>query len=209
MSYLRFFIPACVLAAILSGCGGTRPLDADEPAERRFASSMEGPYRIGVDDVVQISVWRNPELSVTVPVRPDGKISVPLIGDVQAGGLTPMEVGAAVKDKLAGYIRDPSVAVILTQLRSHEFLSRIRVVGAVRTPRSVTHRQGMTVLDAVLEAGGINDFAAPDRTKLHRKIKSKPEIINIKLGNILTQGNLETNMELQPGDVISVPERLF
>lgn len=206
--FLRRILVVSLLISI-GACGTTRLPESNDPIERRLASSMEGPYRIGVDDLVQISVWRNPELSVTVPVRPDGKISVPLIGDVQAGGLTPMEVGASVKEKLSAYIRDPSVAVILTQLRSHEFLSRVRVVGAVRTPRSMTHRQGMTVLDAVLEAGGINDFAAPDRTKLHRKVNSKPEVMTIKLGNILTQGSLETNMELQPGDVISVPERLF
>ena len=209
MSTLRF-VALLFFAVTLSACGTTAIQDdRDEGAKARLAGAVEGTYRIGVDDLVQVSVWRNPELSVTVPVRPDGKISVPLIGDVQAGGLTPMEVGTVVKDKLGAYIRDPNVAVILTQLRSHEFLSRVRVVGAVRNPRSITHRQGMTVLDAILEAGGVNDFAAPDRTKLHRKINAKPQILKIKLGDILTQGTLETNLELQPGDVITVPERLF
>lgn len=208
MSYLRFVI--LFLAVAISACSTKTLQDDRDDAKTRLAGVADGgTYRIGVDDLVQVSVWRNPELSVTVPVRPDGKISVPLIGDVQAGGLTPMEVGTSVKEKLASFIRDPNVAVILTQLRSHEFLSRVRVVGAVRTPRSITHRQGMTVLDAILEAGGVNDFAAPDRTKLHRKVNAKPEVINIKLGNILTRGTLETNVELQPGDVITVPERLF
>jgi len=198
------------VVVLVSGCASRPDLtDEKEKGANQFASYVEGDYRIGVDDVLQVTVWRNPELSVTVPVRPDGKISVPLIGDVQAGGNTPMQVAAIIKDKLSAYIREPNVAVILTQLRSHEFLSRIRVTGAVRTPRSMPYRQGMTVLDVVLEAGGVNDFAVPNRTKVYRKLKNKVEVIDVDLGDILTKGKLETNIELRPGDVVTVPERLF
>jgi polysaccharide export outer membrane protein len=158
---------------------------------------------------VQVTVWRNPELSVTAPVRPDGKISVPLIGDVVAGGRTPAEVAETIKGQLALYIRDPNVAVIITELRSHEFLSRVRVTGAVRAPRSIPYRQGMTILDVVLEAGGLNDFASANRTKLYRKGKDKTEVFDIELGDILNKGQLESNLFLRPGDVITVPERLF
>lgn len=195
---------------LLSGCASKPQATEETGAEsHRFAANVEADYRIGVDDRVQVSVWRNPELMVTVPVRPDGKISVPLIGDVQAGGNTPTQVAAIIKDKLSVYIREPNVAVILTELRSHEFLSRVRVTGAVRTPRSMSHRQGMTVLDAVLEAGGLNDFASPNRTKLYRKNKNNTEVIDINLGDVLTKGKLDTNIELRPGDVLTVPERLF
>jgi len=198
------------VVVLLSGCASKPDLtDEKDKGTNQYASYVEGDYRIGEDDVLQVTVWRNPELSVTVPVRPDGKISVPLIGDVQAGGNTPMQVAAIIKDKLSAYIREPNVAVILTQLRSHEFLSRIRVTGAVRTPRSMPYRQGMTVLDVVLEAGGVNDFAVPNRTKVYRKLKNKIEVIDIDLGDILTKGKLETNVELKPGDVVTVPERLF
>ncbi|MBI3546664.1 MAG: polysaccharide biosynthesis/export family protein [Gammaproteobacteria bacterium] len=194
----------------MSGCANILDLPEGKDKETNRFSTAEGDYRIGVDDRLQITVWRNPELSVTsVPVRPDGKISVPLIGDVQAGGNTPTQVGALIKEKLSAYIREPNVAVILTELRSHEYLSRIRVTGAVRTPRSMPYRQGMTVLDAVLEAGGANDFASPNRTKLYRKIKGKTEVIDVDLGSILNKGKLETNIELKPGDVVTVPERLF
>jgi polysaccharide export outer membrane protein len=110
-------------------------------------------YLIGVDDMVQVSVWRNPDLGITAPVRPDGKISVPLVGDVTAGGRTPDEVAKDLQQKLAAYVREPQVTVILTELRSHEYLSRVRVTGAVRQPISIPYRQGMTVLDAVLAAG--------------------------------------------------------
>lgn len=166
-------------------------------------------YKIGVDDMVQVSVWRNPEMTVTVPVRPDGKISVPLAGDVRAGGLTAPEVATAIEQKLSYYIRDPKVTVIITALHSHAFLTRVRVTGAVRTPMSLPHRPGMTVLDAVLEAGGPNEFAAPNRTRLHRKGPTKVEVIPVRLGDILHNGRLQSNVEVRPGDVITVPESLF
>jgi len=194
---------------LTSGCASVPDAGEENGEANRLASYAEGDYRIGVDDRLQITVWRNPELSTTVPVRPDGKISVPLIGDVQAGGKTPTQVAAIIKDKLSAYIREPNVAVILTELRSHEFLSRVRVTGAVRTPRSMPYRPGMTVLDAVLEAGGTNDFAAPNRTKLYRKTKTNTALLDVDLADILTKGKLESNFELRPGDVVTVPERLF
>ncbi|MEP6898403.1 MAG: XrtA/PEP-CTERM system exopolysaccharide export protein [Rhodanobacter sp.] len=166
-------------------------------------------YHIGVDDQLQISVWHNPDLSVSVPVRPDGKITVPLIGDVDAGGQTPEQVAATIKDKLQAFVRDPQVAVILTQLRSHEYLSRVRVTGAVRTPVSVPYRQGMTVLDAVLAAGGPTEFAAPDRTELYREGKNGTTPYAVRLDKVLQRGDLSTNYPLQPGDVITVQQRAF
>src|SRR5882672_4796923 len=191
-------------ALIVLGCQSTGDIP---PAAD--AADLTQDYRIGVDDRVQVNVWRNPELSIAGPVRPDGKISVPLIGDVEAGGRTPPEVAETIKKQLSVYIRDPNVAVIITELRSHEFLSRVRVTGAVRTPRSFPYRQGMTVLDAVLEAGGVNDFASPNRTKLYRKRNDKIDVFEIELGNILNKGQLQTNLPLRPGDVLTVPERLF
>lgn len=178
-------------------------------AEAQPSPALAKEYRIGVDDVVQISVWENPELSVTVPVRPDYRISVPIIGDVQVGGLTSQEAAASIRDKLSTYIRDPQVVVLLTELRSHQYLTRVRVTGAVIRPASIPYRQGMTVLDLVLEAGGINEFAGPDSTNLYRRNGAGTKVYPIRLGDILKEGELETNMELQPGDVVTVPERLF
>jgi len=167
-------------------------------------------YHIGVDDQLQISVWQNPDLSVSVPVRPDGKITVPLIGDVQAGGQTPQAVATTIQAKLKSFVRDPQVAVILTELRSHEYLSRVRVTGAVRTPVSLPYRQGMTILDAVLAAGGTTEFAAPDRTELYRHGgDGTTQSYAVRLGKILQQGELATNYPVQPGDVVTVPQRAF
>lgn len=179
------------------------------PSADPAAAPVVATYRIGVDDVVQVAVWRNPELGVTVPVRPDGMISVPLIGDVPAGGRTPPEVAKDVQERLAAYVRDPQVAVILTELRSHEYLSRVRVTGAVRQPVSIPFRPGMTVLDAVLAAGGPNEFAATARTVLHRKSATGAQAMPVKLDRILERGELDTNYPVAAGDIVTVPERTF
>lgn len=190
-----------LLAACASSSGG---LSTAPPADVPTTASA---YRIGVDDVVQVSVWRSPELSITAPVRPDGNITVPLVGDVTAAGRLPDEVAKEVQTKLATYVREPQVTVILTELRSHEYLSRVRVTGAVRTPVSIPYRQGMTVLDAVLAAGGVTEFAAPGRSGLYRRNGQETLNYSVKLDRILNSGDLATNYPVAPGDVITVPER--
>lgn len=198
---------AVVLALLLAGCASGNAGSKTAPPQQ--ASTAVENYQIGVDDIVQVSVWRNPELGITVPVRPDGMISVPLVGDVAAAGRSPAEVAQDIQTKLANYVRDPQVAVILTELRSHEYLSRVRVTGAVRQPVSIPYRPGMTVLDAVLAAGGINEFAAPDKTSLHRKNTDSSATYAIRLDRILQKGDLASNFDVQPGDVVIVPERAF
>ena len=202
---------AVFLFTLLTAVGVAASAAEPAPAKRALPpTEIVGTYQIGVDDMVQVSVWHNPDLSVTVPVRPDGNISVPLIGDVRAGGRTPEDVAADVKQKLATYLRDPQVAVILTELRSHEYLSRVRVTGAVHQPISIPYRQGMTVLDAVLAAGGTTEFANGDRTSLYRREEGgavKP--FDVKLDRIMKKGELSSNIAVQPGDIITVPERAF
>ncbi len=196
------------IALILQACATTPTANSGAPKINPEAAAVS-VYRIGVDDLVEVSVWHNPDLGAKVPVRPDGMISLPLIGDVQAGGKTTTEVAAEIAEKLKTFIRDPQVAVILTELRSHEYLSRVRVTGAVRNPISVPYRQGMTVLDAVLAAGGTTEFAAADRTELYRKEGDSTRAYAVHLDRILKKGELSTNYAAQPGDVITVPERVF
>ncbi|QSX77673.1 XrtA/PEP-CTERM system exopolysaccharide export protein [Agrilutibacter solisilvae] len=196
---------ALCLTVLLSSCASSPSLMSGTPPAPPAADA----YLIGVDDMVQVSVWRNPELGVTAPVRPDGMISVPLVGDVVAGGRTPDDVAKDLQAKLGAYVREPQVTVILTELRSHEYLSRVRVTGAVRQPVSIPYRQGMTVLDAVLAAGGITEFAAPDRSSLHRKTGDSAQAYGVHLDSILNNGDLSTNYKVAPGDVITVPERLL
>ena len=200
---------AVLSIGLLAGCATGGSTNAPPPAE--VAVTSVESYKIGVDDIVQVSVWRNPELGITVPVRPDGKISVPLVGDVSAGGRTPDEVAKDIQEKLSQFVREPQVAVILTDLRSHEYLSRVRVTGAVRQPVSVPFRPGMTVLDAVLAAGGLTEFAAPDRSELYRKAGEgeTTTMHQIRLDRILNHGDLTTNYPVAPGDVITIPERAF
>lgn len=190
----------------------TGSLQGDGGAFASAAYEIIPTYRIGVDDLLLVSVWGNEQLTVQVPVRPDGRISVPLVGDVRAGGKTPEEVSRVIEKQLDDYVRDPKVSVILVELRSHAFISRVRVTGAVRQPMSVPYRQGITVLDLVLLAGGLNDFAAPGRAKLYRRLpgsSGSPEVRDIELDDILLRGDLETNHQLLPGDVLTVPERIF
>lgn len=201
----RLFIALSILFLTACATSDVTTLGEQSTTPRETAS----PYLIGVDDQVEVRVWKNPELSVSVPVRPDGMISVPLIGDIQAGGKTPTEVASDIKERLEVYIRSPDVTVVLTELRSHEFLSRIRVTGAVVTPSSMSFRPGMTVLDVILEAGGVNEYAAADSTKLYRREGAETRVMKIKLDRILNKGDLSSNILLEPGDVITVPERFF
>ncbi len=205
----KLLVAGTMMAALLmAGCAST-PSGGPVPLTSPSSMAVED-YRIGVDDVVQVSVWRREDLGVTVPVRSDGKITVPLIGDIQAGGLRPEEVANHARDLLADYVRDPNVTVIVTELRSHEYLSRVRVTGAVRTPVSLPHRQGMTVLDAVLAAGGPNEFAAGNRSALHRHSgNGETKSYALQLRRILENGDLSANHVLMPGDVITVPQRNF
>lgn len=201
---------ALLLPIIFTGCVSDAHISATSNVLTKSNSSETiHQYHIGVDDTISINVWRNPELSVTVPVRPDGKISMPLIGDVHAAGRTPPAVSKAIQTKLKNFVRDPNVTVMVTDLKSNEYLTRLRITGAVTNPSSLNYRQGMTVLDAILASGSVNDFAAPNNTKLYRKIQGKVRVINIYLGDILFKGELETNIELRPGDILTVPERFF
>lgn len=206
MKFILAFVISFVYLFII-GCSNSEVTKVSEYVAP--PAGLVAEYHIGVDDVIAVNVWRNADLNVSAPVRPDGKISVPLVGDVQAGGRTAEEVAANIKKKLGKFIRDPQVTVIITNLRSHEFLTRLRVTGSVQRPISIKFRQGMTVLDAILSAGGVNDFAAANRTKLYRKENGKTVVISIYLDDILYGGDLETNIQLKSGDIITVPERLF
>lgn len=200
----RWIALAAVMLLALGGCLG--PSGGPPPEGSDIEPGFAEEYRIGVGDNLSINVWRNADLSVAVPVRPDGKISVPLAGDVMVGGKTPEEVAATLTQSLATFIRDPYVTVIVTQMGSDEFRSRVRVTGAVNNPRSLPYRQGMTVLDLVLDAGGVNEYASPNRSVLYRRNGDR---VAIRLDRILNRGDMATNFPLRPGDVITIPERLF
>jgi len=204
-------VGVAVLSAFLSACSSSGPrLPSNENARLNAGPSvLVESYRMAVGDRIQINVWKKAELSLSEPIRPDGKISMPLIGDVMAAGQTPEELAAVLENKLSAYIKAPNVTIILTDLQGHAFLSRIRVTGSVAQNISMPYHQGMTVLDAVLEAGSVDLFADANNTKLHRKTKKGPATYDIYLKDILEDGDMRTNILLIPGDVITVPESSF
>ena len=195
----------------LSACSASEPrLPPKESAWQNAGPSvLVKSYKMAVGDQLQINVWKNAELSLTEPIRPDGKISMPLVGDVMAVGLTPEELASKIEIKLANYVKSPNVTVILTNLQGHEFLSRIRVTGSVINNVSIPYHQGMTVLDAVLEAGSVDLYADSNNTKLHRRASKGSVSYDIRLKDIMEDGDMKTNVTLMPGDIISVPESSF
>jgi polysaccharide export outer membrane protein len=197
-------VAAGLFALILvSACSTkTAPPPSDEGAGAAFASE----YRIGIADNLKIDVYRNADLSVAVTVRPDGKITVPVAGDVSVGGKTPEEVSKVVAAALSEYIREPIVTTTVVGMGSNEFPSRVRVTGAVGNPSSIPYRNGMTVLDIILQCGGVNQFASPGKTVLYR---ANGERLSIHLDRLLEGGDMSTNYAVRPGDIITVPERLF
>lgn len=205
------FLVLSAAVVLVSGCATSTP---SSPEKIQRALAVEGrdsvdQYVLGATDVVRVSVWRNEDLSISVPVRPDGKISVPLVGDVAASGRTPEQLASAIRESLSNYIREPQVSVVVTSMGSHEFTDRVRVTGAVRQPISIPHRSGMTVLDMFLNAGGGNEFAALNGTMLYRKFEGEVVAIPVMLDDILSKGQIRTNYTMRPGDILSVPERSF
>ena len=189
--------------ALLAGC---TTATAPPPKEDDLGPEFTDEYIIGFGDNLSINVYRNPDLSVGVLVRPDGKITVPVAGDIAVGGKTPEQVSAVIAEALSEYIRDPIVTTTVVGMGSNEFLTRVRVTGAVNGQKSMPYRQGMTILDVILEAGGVNEFANPSKTILYRENGEK---IKIRLDRILNRGDMSTNYSLRPGDMITVPERAF
>ncbi len=195
----------------ISACSSSEPRlpPKESSGQNAGPSVLVKSYKMAVGDQIQINVWKNPELSLEEPIRPDGKISMPLVGDVMAVGLTPEELAATIEKKLRNYVKKPNVTVILTSLQGHEFLSRIRVTGSVTQSVSMSYHQGMTVLDAVLEAGSVDLYADANNTKLHRRTEKGAVSYDIRLKDIMEDGDMRTNITLMPGDIITVPESNF
>lgn len=204
----RLFVVLFILS--VAACGSKQPrLPAAWQTPESGPSVLVTQYKMAVSDQLSVNVWKNPELSVSAPIRPDGKISMPLIGEVRAVGKTPEQLAVEIEEKLAAYVKKPNVTVMLTNLQGHAFLSRIRVTGAVARNISINYHQGMTVLDAVLEAGSVTIYADGNFTKLHRRTAEGNETYDIKLDDIMEDGDMSTNIMLLPGDIITVPEGAF
>jgi polysaccharide export outer membrane protein len=220
MSLLRL-LRAALIAAVVCGLtpalAAAPPVAAAPPEAAKAAKEAPAPanqtvdpnsYIVGPGDTLQVFVWRNPELTATVPVRPDGKISTPLVEDIVAVGKTPSQLARDIEKVLSEYVRSPTVNVIVTQPVGT--LTQVQVIGQVTRPGSLPYRAGMKVLDAVLAVGGMTQFASGNRAKIVRTAeKDKRKEIRIKLDALVNKGDMSQNLELQPGDVLVVPESFF
>jgi polysaccharide export outer membrane protein len=182
---------------------------AVDPAQTPAAAAptVSPDYVIGPGDELQVFVWRNPELTVTVPVRPDGKITTPLVQDMPAVGKTPLMLARDVEKVLSVYVKSPQVNIIVTKPASA--FSQVKVIGQVLHPAAVAYREGMTVLDAVLSVGGLTTFAAGNRAHIVRMEGGKEIQLPVKLEALVNSGDMRQNLALKPGDVLVVPESRF
>ncbi len=191
-------------AAWLAGCGG-QPRMVEAPAQ---APQAPTEYKIGPGDTLQVFVWNHPELTVTVPVRPDGIISTPLIEGVPAEGKTPGELAKDLEKALSEYVRNPTVSVMVTSFVG-AYSDQIRVVGQASKPQSLPFRANMTLLDVMIAVGGLAEFASGNRAVLVRNEGGKQLRIPVRLRDLLSEGDISANMPMRPGDVLIIPESRF
>lgn len=209
---VRFSIAAALGATALAGCahdGGARP----ELPPASYVANKELPgeeYVIGPLDQLNIFVWRNPELSAKVQVRPDGRITTPLVNDMPAVGKTPAMLAGDMKRALSEYVNNPIVSVIVENF-SGTYSQQVRVVGATEKPASIPYRANMTLLDAMIAVGGLNQYAAGNKAKLVRynRTTGKQQEYQLQISKLLKQGDSSANVRLEPGDVIIIPESMF
>jgi polysaccharide export outer membrane protein len=190
------------LLSMLTGCSTT-----ELPAAPPLAASADYNYVIGAGDSVSIVVWRNPELSGSYPVRPDGKISAPLVEELMAQGRTSVELARDIEKKLSTYVRDPVVTVIVTGFVG-PYSEQIRVVGEAARPLFLPYKQKMTLLDVMIAVGGLTDFADGNRAIIQRTAEGNRQYV-VRLKDLIKRGDLSANVEMRPGDILVIPQGLF
>jgi polysaccharide biosynthesis/export protein len=189
------------VAFLASGCS------SNLPAAPASAGSANYSYLIGPGDTVNIVVWRNPELSATIPVRPDGKISAPLVEDMQAAGKDPSALARDIEKVLGKYIRDPVVTVVVTNFVG-PYSEQIRVVGEAAKPQVLSYKQKMTLLDVMIAVGGVTDFAAGNRATILRTSEGNKQY-GVRVNDLIKNGDITANVEMRPGDVLIIPQSWF
>jgi polysaccharide export outer membrane protein len=209
-TFVRFLLATGALASTLGACstGPTAELPPASYVPAREAPSEE--YVIGPLDQLNIFVWRNPELTAKVQVRPDGRITTPLVNDMPAAGKTPAMLANDMKRALSEFIKDPNVSVIVENF-SGTNSQQIRVVGATEKPASIPYRANMTLLDAMIAVGGLSQYAAGNKAKLIRydRDTGKSHEYALQISDLLKRGDSSANVRLAPGDVIIIPESMF
>lgn len=187
----------------LAGCASTSVL----PAAPLVASGSDYKYLVGPGDILNINVWRNPELSLTVPVRPDGKLSTPLVEELVAQGKTSSEIARELEKALGKFVRDPVVTVIVTNFVG-PYSEQIRVVGEAAKPQFLPYKQKMTLMDVMIAVGGLTEFANGNSATLVRAVEGNKRY-SVRLRDLLKGGDISANVEMLPGDVLIIPQGWF
>ena len=201
----KYSVVAIVLWA-LGACSGTGNLPL---APSTQGGAGQTPiYRIGPGDGLRIFVWRNEDLSAEVPVRPDGRISVPLLEDVVASGKSPSELSREIEVKLARFVKDPLVTVIVVESVG-AYSDQVRIVGEATNPKALPYRANMTLLDAIIEVGGLTQFASGNRSTLVRASNGEQKQLRLRIDDLIRDGEIDANVDLLPGDIIIIPQAFF
>lgn len=206
-------IAAAIAALLLAACGSTEILGSSEelraaPRTAEEVAATSPDYLIGPLDQLEVFVWRAPELSTKVTVRPDGRISTPLVEDMVAAGKTPSQLSGDIEKALLEYVKSPEVTVIVSDFSS-TFDQQVRVLGEAQKPIALPYQSGMTVLDVMVAVGGLTEFAAGNRAVLIRGKGEERKSYRLKLDDLLRKGNISANVPVLPGDVILIPESVF
>ena len=202
-------LPRCVglvlLAAAVSACAGSA-----RPPTTPVETSRAPEYVIGPGDNLQVAVYRMPELSATLPVRPDGRLSLPLIPDIQAAGKTPTQLAKEVETQLRQYVRDPTVSVMVTSFIGMPNL-QVRIIGEAAQPMAIPYVEGMTVLDVVIRAGGLTRYASGNRAEIIRRAgpDTTPQTIRVRLSDLIRDGDISQDIAMRPGDTLIIPQGWF
>ncbi len=204
--YLHLFglLLASAALAVTAGCGSRDASVSELP----WKSASEYDYVIGPGDELEIFVWRNPDLTRTVTVRPDGKISVPLVEDMPAADKTATQLARQIETALSKYVRDPLVTVIVGEFEG-VYQNQVRVVGQATEPRALPYRDNMTLLDVMIAVGGLTEFADGNRSKLVRTVDGETTQATVRLEDLIRDGDISANARVAPGDVIIIPEAWF
>lgn len=191
------------LAGLLAACAGNRY----PPAPAQAQAARDYNYIVGPGDNINIIVWRNPELSLSVPVRPDGKISTPLVDELVAQGKTSVQLARDIEKQLEKYVRDPVVTVIVTTFVG-PYSEQIRVIGEAARPQVLPYKSNMTVLDVMIAVGGLTDFAAGNSATILRSAEGGQQYA-VRLRDLVKRGDVSANVEMRPGDILIIPQSFF
>lgn len=200
-AFSRIAATCCML--LMSACATNADMQV-----ATLAAEPVHEYRLGPGDTININVWRNPEVSQTIPVRPDGKITMPLVEDLPASGKTATQLARDIEHVLGKYIQDPVVTVTVTQFVG-PYSEQVRVIGQAAKPQALSYRQGMSLMDVLIDVGGLGEFAAGNRASIVRNVNGKQQKIAVRLNDLIKNGDISANMPVRPGDILIIPESFF